>query len=54
MRAAKDPKFIEQLANIGVTAVGDTPEQFATIIKEDVALWAEVVRIAGLQGSVPQ
>lgn len=48
-RAAKDPEFVEQLSNIGVTAVGDTPEEFASTIKQDVALWAEAVKIAGLQ-----
>ncbi len=48
-RAAKDPEFVQQLANIGVTAVGDTPEEFAATIKEDVMLWAEVVKIAGVQ-----
>jgi tripartite-type tricarboxylate transporter receptor subunit TctC len=50
-RAARDPEIIEQLSNIGVTAVGDTPEEFAATIREDVALWAEVVKIAGLQGT---
>jgi len=54
IRAAKDPEFIEQLANIGVTAVGDTPEEFAATIREDVVLWAEVVKMAGLQGSGQQ
>jgi tripartite-type tricarboxylate transporter receptor subunit TctC len=48
-RAARDPEFVEQLARIGVTAVGDTPEEFATTIRQDVALWAEVVKIAGLR-----
>jgi tripartite-type tricarboxylate transporter receptor subunit TctC len=48
-RAAKEPEFVEQLSNIGVTAVGDTPTEFASTIKRDVALWAEAVNIAGLQ-----
>jgi tripartite-type tricarboxylate transporter receptor subunit TctC len=48
-RAAKDPVFIKQLSRIGVTAVGDTPEEFAVTIKDDVVQWAEAVKIAGLQ-----
>jgi tripartite-type tricarboxylate transporter receptor subunit TctC len=48
-RAARDPEFVEQLSNIGVTAVGNTPEEFASTIKQDVALWAEAAKIAGLQ-----
>jgi tripartite-type tricarboxylate transporter receptor subunit TctC len=48
-RAAKDPEFINKLARIGVTTIGDTPEQFAATIKEDVAQWADAVKTAGLQ-----
>jgi tripartite-type tricarboxylate transporter receptor subunit TctC len=48
-RAAKDPKFVKQLAHIGVTAIGDTPEEYAATLKEDVALWAEAVKLAGLK-----
>ena len=48
-RVGKDPEFIQQLARTGVTAIGDTPEEFAATIKEDVARWAEAVKIAGLE-----
>jgi tripartite-type tricarboxylate transporter receptor subunit TctC len=48
-RAGKDPKFILQLAHIGVTAIGDTPEEYAATLKEDVALWAGAVKLAGLK-----
>jgi tripartite-type tricarboxylate transporter receptor subunit TctC len=47
-RASKDPEYIKRLSRIGVTAVGDTPQEFAATIKEDVAQWAEAVKIAGL------
>ena len=50
-RIAKDPEFINQLARIGVATIGDTPEEFAATIKQDVAQWAEAVKIAGLQGN---
>jgi len=48
-RAAKDPDFINRLARIGVTTIGDTPEEFAATIQQDVALWAEAVKMAGIQ-----
>ena len=47
-RASKEPEYIQRLSRIGVTAVGDTPQEFAATIKEDVAQWAEAVKIAGL------
>lgn len=48
-RAAKDPAFIKLLGNIGVTAIGDTPEEYGATLKEDVAQWAEAVKLAGVR-----
>jgi tripartite-type tricarboxylate transporter receptor subunit TctC len=47
-KAAKDPKFIAQLDTYGVEPLGLTPEQFTKFIPEDIALWAEAVKIAGV------
>jgi tripartite-type tricarboxylate transporter receptor subunit TctC len=47
-KAAKDPKFIAQLDTYGVEPLGITPEEFAKFIPEDIALWAEAVKIAGV------
>jgi tripartite-type tricarboxylate transporter receptor subunit TctC len=47
-RAAKDPKFVAGLDAYGVDPLGLTPEEFAKFIKEDIALWAEAVKIAGV------
>jgi len=38
------------MARIGVTTIGDTPEEFAATIKEDVVQWAEAVKLAGIHG----
>jgi tripartite-type tricarboxylate transporter receptor subunit TctC len=46
--AAKDPKFIAQLDTYGVEPLGITPEEFTKFIPEDIALWAEAVKIAGV------
>jgi tripartite-type tricarboxylate transporter receptor subunit TctC len=48
-KAAKDPKFIEKLAGFGADAQGNTPQEFAKMIADDVALWAEAVDVAGVK-----
>jgi tripartite-type tricarboxylate transporter receptor subunit TctC len=47
-RAVKDPQFSEVLVKQGVTPTSMTPEQFAAFLKEDMAFWAEAVKIAGV------
>jgi tripartite-type tricarboxylate transporter receptor subunit TctC len=44
----KDPKIVEHLAGDGYQALGNTPDAFAAMIKADVALWAEAVKLAGV------
>jgi tripartite-type tricarboxylate transporter receptor subunit TctC len=48
LRATKDPKFVAGLGTYGVEPLGLTPEEFAKFIREDMALWAEAVKIAGV------
>lgn len=48
-RAVKDPGFSERLTSYGVDPLGNSPEEFAAMIAADVALWAEAVKIAGVQ-----
>ena len=48
IRATKDPAFIAQLDKYGASPVSYTPEQFAKFLQEDIALWAEAVKIAGV------
>ena len=47
-RASKEPKYIERMTQIGVDAIGDTPEEFAATIASDVVFWGEAVKAAGL------
>ena len=37
----------ERLTAEGADAVGNTPEQFAQIIRNDIAKWAKVVKASG-------
>jgi tripartite-type tricarboxylate transporter receptor subunit TctC len=47
--ATKDPKLVEQLTTFGVDPVGNSPAQFSAMIAADTKLWAEALKVAGLQ-----
>ena len=47
VRALKLPEVRQLLLAQGAEPVGDTPEEFAAIIKADIAKWGEVVRKSG-------
>jgi tripartite-type tricarboxylate transporter receptor subunit TctC len=49
VRAAKDPQFARQLSRQGVTPTGLTPEEFGKFLRDDAALWADAVKIAGVK-----
>jgi tripartite-type tricarboxylate transporter receptor subunit TctC len=49
--ATKDRKVVEQMMNLGVEPLGNSPEQFAQMVATDIQQWAEAVRLAGLQGN---
>ena len=46
-RAAKDPDMRRRLEEQGGDPVGSTPEEFAALLREEVAKWAEVVKVSG-------
>jgi tripartite-type tricarboxylate transporter receptor subunit TctC len=47
VRAARSPELKQKLVDQGADPVGNSPEEFARLLKEEVAKWAEVVRISG-------
>jgi tripartite-type tricarboxylate transporter receptor subunit TctC len=49
VRALKAPDLTERLAALGAEPVGSTPEQFAALIREDIARWARVVKASGVR-----
>lgn len=49
IRALNAPDMQARLGPLGAEPVGSTPEQFATVIREDVARWAQVVRASGVK-----
>jgi tripartite-type tricarboxylate transporter receptor subunit TctC len=49
IKAVRASDVQSTLANEGAEAAGGTPEEFAALLKTEVAQWAKVVRIAGLK-----
>jgi tripartite-type tricarboxylate transporter receptor subunit TctC len=49
--ATKDPKVIEQLINLGVDPLVNSPDQFTEMVSTDIRIWADAVKLAGLQGN---
>jgi tripartite-type tricarboxylate transporter receptor subunit TctC len=48
-RVSKQPDYVAAMHKIGITTIGDTPEQFASTIKRDRVLWDEAIEIAGIK-----
>ncbi len=50
-RAARSPDIRQKLQDLGAEAVGNTPEEFTKLFREEVARWAEVVKVSGAQAN---
>jgi tripartite-type tricarboxylate transporter receptor subunit TctC len=48
-RAARSPDIRQKLLDQGAEPVGNTPEEFGALLKEEVTKWREVVRASGLK-----
>jgi tripartite-type tricarboxylate transporter receptor subunit TctC len=46
-RAARAPDLKQRLVEQGADPVGNTPEEFAKLLREEVAKWAEIVKVSG-------
>ncbi|MGZ5091004.1 MAG: Bug family tripartite tricarboxylate transporter substrate binding protein [Burkholderiales bacterium] len=46
-KAARSPDMRQRLLDQGAEPVGNSPEEFAKIMQEEVVRWAEVVRVSG-------
>jgi tripartite-type tricarboxylate transporter receptor subunit TctC len=49
VKALATPLVRERFASLGVQPVGNTPEQFAAVIREDLARWSKVIKAAGIK-----
>ena len=48
VKVLRTPDIVEQFTVQGVDPIGNTPEEFAVIIRTDVAKWAKVLKNAGV------
>jgi len=46
-RAARAPDMKQRLEDLGAEPVGNTPEEFSKLFREEVTRWAEVVKVSG-------
>jgi len=46
-KAMQSAEIVKRFSSEGVDPVGSTPEAFAKVIHDDIAKWAEVVRVSG-------
>jgi len=46
-RATRDPDTRRRMLEQGADPVGSTPEEFGKLLREEVARWAEVVKVSG-------
>ena len=45
------PDLREKFGQIGLDVVGDAPDAFAAIIRNDTAKWAKVIKDAGIKAA---
>ena len=48
-RALKDPEMQARFAQSGARLVGNTPNQFATMVVVERARWEKIIRAAGIK-----
>jgi tripartite-type tricarboxylate transporter receptor subunit TctC len=46
-KALKTPDLLKKLSDQGADVAGSTPEQFAKLIRDDIARWGKVVKESG-------
>ena len=49
VKALALPDVRTKFADLGIEAVGDSPDEFATTIKAEIPLWAKVIKEAGIK-----
>lgn len=47
--APQDAAFVAKLSGIGVDALCNSPEEFASVLKKDIVKWGEAVKLSGVK-----
>lgn len=50
VRALNAPDTRERLQGLGADPVGNTPEQYAAFMQNEITKWAKVIKAAGIKG----
>ena len=50
VKAINSPDVREKLQGLGAEPVGNTPEQYAAFMQNEIAKWTKVIRAAGIKG----
>jgi tripartite-type tricarboxylate transporter receptor subunit TctC len=50
VKVVHSPELVERLKAEGSDPVGSTPAEFAAFLREEIARWAKVIRVAGVKG----
>ena len=50
VKVVRSPAFAQNLINEGAIAVGNTPAEFAAVIRADMKKWAALIKEAGIKG----
>jgi tripartite-type tricarboxylate transporter receptor subunit TctC len=49
VRIIHTPEFTERLGGEGAVPIGNTPDEFAAIVRADIAQWAKVIKDAKIR-----
>ena len=44
VKVIRAPDSLQRLASVGAIAVADTPDQFAEMLRQDVAKWSKIIK----------
>ncbi len=50
LKVVRSPELVERLKAEGSDPVGNSPEQYAAFLREEIAKWSRVIKLAGVKG----
>ena len=50
LKVVRSPELVERLKAEGSDPVGNSPEQYAAFLREEIAKWNKVIKLAGVKG----